>query len=72
MSIGSEKVPIGSEKMPIKSEKVPIESEGVPIGNLSTKQRIIFQFMKENGRFIEYNKLAGGLIYVSDSIKHTG
>ena len=33
---------------------VPIEIEGVPIDNLSTQQRIIFQFVKENGRNIAF------------------
>ena len=32
--------------------------EEVPIVNLSTQQRTIFQFVKENGRFIEYNKIS--------------
>lgn len=39
-------------------EKVPIETEKVPIDNLSTQLRSIFQFVKENGRFIEYNKIS--------------
>ena len=49
-----EKVPIEVEKVPIEVEKVPIEIEGVPIDNLSTQQRIIFQFVKENGRNIAF------------------
>ena len=32
--------------------------EKVPIDNLSTQLRSIFQFVKENGRFIEYNKIS--------------
>ena len=32
--------------------------EEVPIDNLSTQLRSIFQFVKENGRFIEYNKIS--------------
>ena len=31
-------------------EEVPIETEEVPIVNLSTQQRTIFQFVKENGK----------------------
>ena len=38
------------EKVPIEVEKVPIETEKMPIDNLSTRQRIIFQFVKENGK----------------------
>ena len=49
-----EKMPVGAEKVPIEVEKVPIEIEGVPIDNLSTQQRIIFQFVKENGRNIAF------------------
>ena len=49
-----EKVPLEVEKVPIEVEKVPIEIEGVPIDNLSTQQRIIFQFVKENGRNIAF------------------
>ncbi len=45
-----EKVPIEVEKVPIETEKMPIETEKVPIDNLSTRQRIIFQFVKENGK----------------------
>ena len=52
--VGAEKVPIEVEKVPIEVEKVPIEIEGVPIDNLSTQQRIIFQFVKENGRNIAF------------------
>lgn len=37
---------------------MPIETEKVPIDNLSTQLRSIFQFVKENGRFIEYNKIS--------------
>ena len=54
MPVGAEKVPIEVEKVPIEVEKVPIEIEGVPIDNLSTQQRIIFQFVKENGRNIAF------------------
>ena len=46
------------EKEPIEVEKVPIETGKVPIDNLSTQLRSIFQFVKENGRFIEYNKIS--------------
>ena len=52
--VGAEKVPIEVEKVPIEIEGVPIEIEGVPIDNLSTQQRIIFQFVKENGRNIAF------------------
>lgn len=52
-----EKVPIETEKMSIRDEEVPIETgkvpirdEEVPIVNLSTQQRTIFQFVKENGK----------------------
>ena len=34
------------EKVPIEAGKMPIEVEKVPIDNLSTRQRIIFQFVK--------------------------
>ena len=51
-------MPIETEKMPIETEEVPIETGKVPIVNLSTQQRAIFQFVKENGRFIEYNKIS--------------
>ena len=40
------KMPIEVEKVPIETEKMPIEVEKVPIDNLSTRQRIIFQFVK--------------------------
>ena len=53
-----EKVTIEVGKVPIEVEKVPIETEKVPIDNLSTQLRSIFQFVKENGRFIEYNKIS--------------
>ena len=46
------------EEVPIETEEVPIETEKVPIDNLSTQLRSIFQFVKENGRFIEYNKIS--------------
>lgn len=36
--------------MPIETEEVPIETGKVPIVNLSTQQRVIFQFVKENGK----------------------
>ena len=48
--IETEKVPIEVEKVPIETEKVPIETGKVPIVNLSTQQRAIFQFVKENGK----------------------
>ena len=48
--IETEKVPIEVEKVPIETEKVPIETGKVPIVNLSTQQRTIFQFVKENGK----------------------
>ena len=51
-------MPIETEKVPIEAGKMPIETERVPIGNLSTQLRIIFQFVKENRRFIEYNKIS--------------
>ena len=35
-------------------EKMPVGAEKVPIDNLSTQQRIIFQFVKENGRNIAF------------------
>ena len=38
------------EKVPIVVEKVLLETEEVPIVNLSTQQRTIFQFVKENGK----------------------
>lgn len=38
------------EKVPIEVEKVLLETEEVPIVNLSTQQRTIFQFVKENGK----------------------
>ena len=38
------------EKVPIEVEKVLLETEEVPIVNLSTQQRVIFQFVKENGK----------------------
>ena len=38
------------EKVPIEVEKVLLETEEVPIANLSTQQRTIFQFVKENGK----------------------
>ena len=38
------------EKVPIEVEKVLLETEEVPIVNLSTQQRAIFQFVKENGK----------------------
>ena len=50
--IETEKVPIEVEKVPIETEKVPIETGKVPIVNLSTQQRAIFQFVKENGKIL--------------------
>jgi len=38
------------EEVPIETEKMPIETGKVPIVNLSTQQRAIFQFVKENGK----------------------
>lgn len=38
------------EEVPIETEEVPIETGKVPIVNLSTQQRAIFQFVKENGK----------------------
>ena len=48
--IETEEVPIETEEVPIETEEVPIETEEVPIVNLSTQQRTIFQFVKENGK----------------------
>ena len=48
--IEAEKMPIEAEKVPIEAGKMPIEAEKVPIDNLSAQQRIIFQFVKENGK----------------------
>ena len=50
----ADKVPYGADKMPISADKMPISADKMPESRLSTQQKLVYQFVAENGQITSH------------------
>lgn len=52
--INADKVPINADKVPISADKAPINADKVPPNSLTRQQKIVLQFVAENGKITSH------------------